>query len=367
MLIGVLKEIKDNENRVALTPVGAAAFVSAGHRVLVETGAGAGSGIADEQYAGAGAEIGESSSAVCGRAELVLKIKEPLPPEYNLFHAGQMLFTFFHFASSRQLTEAMMQAGVTCIAYETVETQDGRVPLLASMSEIAGKMAPMVASNYLARPAGGKGVLASSVEHVPPAHFIILVGGTAGQAAAAVALGIGACVVILDKSPAVLSGLAEKFPGAVCVPSSPEAVAHYAADADALIGAVHVPGAPAPKIVSRAMVAGMEPGSVIVDIAIDQGGCIETSRPTTHSDPVYIDAGVIHYCVTNMPGIFPRTATFALTYQTLPYALALAHNGLQAFEDEALKRGLNIHKGKITNRKVAEVHGLPFYAHPESF
>jgi alanine dehydrogenase len=300
------------------------------------------------------------TAALFEKARLIVKVKEPLPPEYNLLHPEQMLFTFFHFSSNRELTLAMLSAQATCVAYETVETDDGRVPLLAPMSEIAGKMAPMMAAIYLAKPCGGKGVLASSVEHVAPARFVILGGGSAGRAAAAVALGIGAEVVILERFQCVIDKLRKLFPAAVCVPATPENIAQHVAAADALIGAVHMPGAPAPKIVSRNMVAAMEQGSVIVDIAIDQGGCIETSRPTTHSDPVYVAEGVIHYCVTNMPGVFSRTATYALTSVCLPYALALANSGLRAFKNQELLRGLNMYKGKITNRRVAEAHGLPW-------
>lgn len=360
MIIGVLKEIKDNEGRVAITPQGVRACAGAGHRVLIESSAGAGSGIDNEHFSQAGAEILDNKISVCDEADLILKIKEPLPSEYAAFHPGQMLFTFFHFASNKELAEAMLRAQVTCIAYETVETAEGKIPLLAPMSEIAGKMAPMVASCYLAKSAGGKGILASFVEHVPPARFVILGGGNAGRAAAAVALGIDAEVVILDKSGATIEKLKEMFPRAICALSSPEAVAKHVAMADVVIGAAHVPGAQAPKLVSRRQVRGMEAGSVIVDIAIDQGGCIETSRPTTHSHPAYVEEGVVHYCVTNMPGIFPRTGTYALAYETLPYILELAGKGLKAFDNEALMRGLNMYKGKITSRKVAESHGLPW-------
>jgi len=254
----------------------------------------------------------------------------------------------------------MLSAQIICIAYETVVTEDGRIPLLAPMSEIAGKMAPIMASLYLATSSGGKGVLASSVEHVAPARFVILGGGTAGRAAATVALGIGAKVIILERFQCIIDKLQKLFPTASCVQATPESIAHHATTADALIGAIHIPGAPAPKIVSRKMVAGMEKGSVIVDIAIDQGGCIETSRPTTHSDPVYVDEGVIHYCVTNMPGVFPRTATYALTSVSLPYALELANSGIVAFKNQELLRGLNLYKGMITNRRVAEAHSLPW-------
>lgn len=360
MLVGVLKEIKDNENRVAITPEGVAAFIKAGHTVVIEKNAGAGSGISNDRYVNAGAEIEESKIEICRSAGLILKIKEPLPAEYNLFQPDRMLFTFFHFASNRALTEAMLRAQVTCVAYETIETAGGEVPLLAPMSEIAGKMAPMIAAWFLSRPNGGKGVLASSVAGVTPATFVILGCGNAGRAAATVALGIGADVMMLDISPAAVENLHGLLPKATCIIATPDAIAEYVTKADVLIGAIHSPGAPAPKIISRKLVKKMEKGSVIVDIAIDQGGCIETSRPTTHSHPVYIEEGVTHYCVTNMPGIFPQTATTALTNATLPYALELANNGIKAFENPELLKGLNIYKGGITNKKVSETHNFPW-------
>jgi alanine dehydrogenase len=360
MIIGVLKEVKDNESRVAMTPEGVKKFIRADHRVLIDNNAGIGSGISNEQYKEAGAEILENKNEICKKSELILKIKEPVPAEYNIFSPGQMLFTFFHFASNRQLTEAMINAKVTCIAYETVETADGEVPLLAPMSEIAGKMAPIVAANYLAKPAGGKGVLASSVGNVKPARFVILGGGNAGQAAATVALGMGADVTIIEKTQARIEELKKIFTGASFALATPENVATNVKQADVVIGTVHVPGARAPKLVSGEMVKKMEEGSVIVDIAIDQGGSIETSRPTTHSNPVYVEEGVIHYCVTNMPGVFPRTSTFALTSTTISYALELADKGTKAFENSELLKGLNIYKGKITNKGVAEAHNLPY-------
>jgi len=360
MIIGVLKELKDHENRVAVTPRGVKEFIRAGHSVLVEHNAGTGSGISNDELRQAGAGIAESRDEISANAGLILKIKEPQPSEYTLFRPGQILFTFFHFASSRQLTEAMINAQVACIAYETVETAEGRIPLLAPMSEIAGKMAPIVAANCLARPAGGKGVLASSVENVKPAMFVILGGGNAGQGAAAVALGMGAAVVIVEKDQANIDRLKHILPKALIVLSFPDNIETHVRQADALIGTVHIPGARTPKLVTREMVGEMEKGSVIVDIAIDQGGCIETSRPTTHSKPTYVEQGVIHYCVTNMPGVFPRTSTFALTHRTLPYALELAEKGTRAFSNAELRKGLNIYKGKVTNRGVAEAHSLPY-------
>ena len=364
MIIGVLKEIKDNENRVAITPAGVAACVRAGHSVLVQKDAGAGSSISDVLFKESGAEIIADSRELCEKARLVLKIKEPLSREYDLFRPGQMIFTFFHFASSRRLTEAMLRSKATCIAYETVETEDGRLPLLAPMSEVAGKMAPLVAANYLARPTGGKGVLACSVGNVKPARFVVLGGGNAGRAAAAAALGIGADVVIVEKNPEAIHRLINIFPKTVFVLSTPENIGRTLANADAAIGAVHIPGTRTPRLVSRQMLRDMEDGSVIVDVAIDQGGTFETSRPTTHTEPVYREEGVIHYCVANMPGIFPKTSTYALAAVTLPYVLALAAGGVQAFANSALMKGLNIYDGNITNRGVALAHDMT-YAAPE--
>ncbi len=360
MIIGVLREVKDNENRVAVTCDGVGKLTSAGHLVLIETMAGAGSGISNEQFEDAGAEIAGNRNELCDRAGLVLKIKEPVPEEYNIFKPGQMLFTFFHFASSRQLTEAMLNAKLTCVAYETVETLDGNLPLLSPMSEVAGKAASIIAANYLSRSAGGKGVLASSVAGVKPARFVVAGGGNVGQAAAAVALGMGAEVLILERTEEKISKLTGIFPQASVVLSTQENVQKHVKGADVVIGAAYIPGARAPQIVSRKMVKQMEEGSVIVDAAIDQGGCIETSRPTTHSNPVYVEEGVIHYCVTNMPGAFPRTSTCALAGATLPYVLELAARGMKAFEKEDMRKGLNICNGKITNRGVAEAHKMPY-------
>lgn len=358
MIIGVLKEVKDNEYRVAITPEGVKAFIRADHRVLIETNAGKGCGIRNNQFQEAGAEIVQNKKDLCEKAELILKIKEPMPEEYTIFRPGQMLFTFFHFASNKPLTGAMIKSQVTCVAYETVETADKKLPLLAPMSEVAGKMAPIVAANYLAKPIGGKGVLASSVGNVKPAKFVVLGCGNAGRAAVNVALGIGAEVTIIERRPTKIAQLRKIFPQANLVRSTPENIARYVKQADVLIGTIHTPGARTPKLVSREMVHDMENGSVVVDIAIDQGGCIETSKPTTHSKPFYVVKGVIHYCVTNMPGAFPRTATFALTSATLPYALELADKGLKASANEKLLKGLNIYKGRITNKKVAEAHNL---------
>ena len=360
MIVGVLKEIKDNENRVALTPDGCRALAAAGNSVLVEHDAGAGSGFDDSAYAASGAGLAADSAAVCGAADLILKIKEPLPGEYGLFRPGQFIFTFFHFASNRPLTQAMLDCGTVCVAYETVQNAAGALPLLAPMSAIAGSMAPLVAAACLAKPAGGKGLLPCPVARAPGARFVILGGGTAGRAAAAVAAGIGAGVIMLEKSELQLAVLRQLFPRVACSAATPENINTLVHRADVLIAAVHVPGAQAPKLVPRELVRRMEPGSVIVDIAIDQGGCCETSRPTTHTRPTYVEEDVIHYCVANMPGIYPRTATLALTGATLPYVLELAGRGYNAFTNEDLLRGLNIYKGKITNRAVAQAFGMPW-------
>jgi alanine dehydrogenase len=360
MIVGVLKEVKDNENRVAITQSGAQKLINAGHEVLIESNAGTGSGISNEQYMESGAEILKNKNDLCEKAELILKIKEPVPAEYGIFRPGQMLFTFFHFASSKQLTEAMINSKVTCIAYETVETSDSRFPLLSPMSEVAGKIASIVAANYLSKSFGGKGVLASSVGSIKPARFVILGGGTVGRAAAAVAFGMGAEVTIIDKNRSLIDSLRQVFPQYSFVFSTHENIKKHVREADVLIGAVYAAGAKAPKLVSREMVREMEQGSVIVDAAIDQGGCIETSRPSIHSSPVYTEEGVVHYCVTNMPGAFPRTSTFALTDETLPYVVELADKGIMSFKNLELLRGLNLYKGKVTNKAVAEAHGLPY-------
>jgi len=360
MLVGVLRETKQSEYRVALTPAGAQALISRGHRVAVEAGAGAGSGLSDAQFLQAGAEVWPDRSAICSQAGLILKIKEPLPPEYGLFRPGQLLFTFFHFASSRQLTEAMLRAGAACVAYETVAAADGRVPLLEPMSIIAGRMAPLVAAHYLALPAGGKGVLASAGGDMQPARFLVLGGGTAGQAAASVAKGLGAALTVIEKSAARRTSLQRLLPEAACLPSEPAVIADAVRPADVAIGTVHIPGARTPRLVTAGMLATMEPGSVIVDVAIDQGGCFETSRPTTHADPVFVVSGIIHYCVANMPGVFPRTATLALTAATLPYVLELAGRAEQAFANPELLRGLNLYRGAVTNQEVARAHDLAY-------
>ncbi len=359
MIIGVLKEIKDNENRVALTPDSTQKLTNAGNNVLLEEDAGKGSGFTNEEYVKSGAAI-SSKNEICKESGLILKIKEPLAEEYEIFKPGQILFTFFHFASNKKLTEAMVKASITCIAYETVETEEGTVPLLAPMSIVAGKIAAIAAANYLSKAFGGKGVLASPVGTAQPARFLILGGGNAGKAAAEVALGMGAAVTIIEKSEKEIKVLKNRFSQASFCASTPDNISDHVARSDAVIGTIHLPGARPPKLVTRNMIKTMEKGSVLVDVAIDQGGCFETSRPTTHSDPVYTEEGIIHYCVSNMPGAFPRSSTLALTSATLPYVLELAQKGKKAFQNKGLLKGLNIYRGKVTNRNVAKAHGLEF-------
>ncbi len=360
MVIGVPKEIKTLENRVAMTPGGVESLVKRGHTVLVERGAGVGSGLSDAEYERAGAELVSREEA--WGAEMVVKVKEPLPEEYPFLRPGLILFTYLHLAADRLLTEAMLQSGVTGIAYETVQLPDGSLPLLVPMSEVAGRMAPQVGAAALEKPHGGRGVLLGGVPGVAPASVVIIGGGIVGTNAAKIALGMGAQVTILDVSKARMQYLDDVFGGRVITLSSTEAnVAASIRHADLLIGAVLIPGAKAPKLITREMLSTMKEGSVIVDVAVDQGGCVETIHPTTHADPTYVVDGVVHYGVANMPGAVPRTSTFALTNQTLPYLLKLAEKGLDALrEDPALMLGLNTHQGQLTCHGVAEAFGLPY-------
>jgi alanine dehydrogenase len=367
MLVGVPKEIKDHEDRVGLVPSSVAELVHHGHDVLVERGAGLGAGLGDDQYVAAGARIADTADDVFAKAELIVKVKEPLAPERTRLRAGQVLFTYLHLAPDREQTLDLMKSGVTAIAYETVTSPAGTLPLLTPMSEIAGRLAPQVGAHYLERTAGGRGVLLGGVPGVPPAEVVVLGGGVSGTHAATIALGMGATVFVVDRSADVLRRLAAQFPGLRTIFSTRDALGTILRRADLLIGAVLVPGAAAPKLVTRAMVASMKPNSVIVDIAIDQGGCCETSRPTSHSQPTFIEEGVIHYCVTNMPGAVARTSTFALNNATLPFVLALADKGWRkaVAQDLHLRNGLNVHDGKVTCRPVAEALGLPF-THPDA-
>ncbi|HZB52503.1 MAG TPA: alanine dehydrogenase [Reyranella sp.] len=361
MRVGVPKEIKDHEDRVGLVPSSVAELVHHGHEVLVERGAGMGAGLGDEQYTAAGARIVDGAEEVF-QSEMIVKVKEPLAVERKRLRRGQVLFTYLHLAPDRAQTEDLLKSGVTAIAYETVTSPSGTLPLLTPMSEVAGRLAPQVGAHYLERAAGGRGVLLGGVPGVPPAEVVVLGGGVSGTHAATIALGMGATVFVVDRSAEVLRRLAAQFPGLRTIFSTRDALGAILRRADLLVGAVLVPGAAAPKLVTREMVASMKPNSVIVDIAIDQGGCCETSKPTSHSNPTYVEEGVIHYCVTNMPGAVARTSTFALNNATLPFALALADKGWRKAiaEDQHLRNGLNVHEGKVTCRPVAEALGLPF-------
>jgi len=362
MRVGVPKEIKDHEDRVGLVPSSVAELVHHGHEVLVERGAGVGAGLGDDQYTAAGARIAESAEEIFSQSEMIVKVKEPLAVERKRLRRGQVLFTYLHLAPDREQTEDLLKSGVTAIAYETVTSPTGTLPLLTPMSEVAGRLAPQVGAHYLERAAGGRGVLLGGVPGVPPAEVVVLGGGVSGTHAATIALGMGATVFVVDRSAEVLRRLAAQFPGLRTIFSTRDALGAILRRADLLVGAVLVPGAAAPKLVTREMVASMKPNSVIVDIAIDQGGCCETSKPTSHSHPTYVEEGVIHYCVTNMPGAVARTSTFALNNATLPFALALADKGWRKAiaEDPHLRNGLNVHEGKVTCRPVAEALGLPF-------
>ena len=363
MIIGVPKEVKDHEYRVSVTPDGVQALRHAGHEVLVEPSAGVGSGYTDEQYRQAGARIASSKEALFKDAALIVKVKEPQLSETRLFRPGQVLFTYLHLASSGELTKALLEAGITAIAYETIEAKDGTLPMLKPMSEIAGKMSVQVGARYLEATQGGRGLLMGGVPGVDPAKVVVLGAGTVGSAAARIAVGMGAQVTVINLEIERLRYLDDLYQGRIVTRASTQAaIEENVLTADLLIGAVLVPGARAPKLVSRMLVAKMKPKSVIVDVAVDQGGCIETTRPTTHSEPTYMMEGVLHYCVANMPGIVPRTSTQALTNATLPYLLTLAASGVDAAvrADAGLAKGVNLSQGKVTCRGVAEAHGLRF-------
>ncbi len=362
MRIGVAKEIKTDEYRVALTPAGARELVQSGHEVFVETGAGEGSSMPDADYERAGATIVSVDDA-WGKAELLLKVKEPIEPEYARLREDLILFTYLHIAADEPLTRALVDSGIRAVAYETVETDDRRLPLLAPMSEIAGRLASQAGAYFLEKPLGGRGLLLGGVPGVQPGKVLVLGGGVVGYNAAVIAIGLGAQVTILDRSIDRMRYLDEILSGRVStVMSSSLQIESMIGDADLVIGAVLVPGARAPKLVTRDMLSGMKRGSVIVDVAIDQGGCVETAHATTHSDPVYEVDGVLHYCVANMPGGVPITSTKALTNATLPYVEAIAEHGLAEAlgRDPALAKGVNVFDGKITYEPVAEAHGLDF-------
>lgn len=359
MLIGIPKEIKILENRVAMTPGAVATLVRRGHEVLVETGAGTGSGLTDAQYAQAGAKLVDADAA--WGAQMVVKVKEPVASEYRYLRADLLLFTFLHLAANRTLTEALLASGTTGVAYETVQLPSGALPLLVPMSEVAGRMAPQVGAHALEKSQGGRGLLLGGVPGVPPAAVVVLGAGVVGSNACKIAAGMGAQVTVLDIDHAKLQYLDDVSRGRVVTMTGTEYnIRKAAAYADLLIGAVLIPGAKAPHLVSRDMLSAMKQGAVIVDVAVDQGGCVETIRPTTHADPTYVVDGVVHYGVANMPGAVPRTATYALCNQTLPYAIKLADQGLDALRrDEALAAGLNTHAGMLTFAGVAEAFDLP--------
>jgi alanine dehydrogenase len=359
--VAVPREIKNHEYRVALTPAGVHELTSHGHDVYVEAGAGLGSSIADEEYLAAGAKIMATAEEVWAGGDLVLKVKEPIEVEYPRLRRGQVLFTYLHLAADEALTNALMAAGTTAIAYETVQTANGALPLLAPMSEVAGRLAPQVGAYALMRPSGGRGVLPGGVPGVAPARIAVIGGGVAGLNAATIAVGMGADVQVLDTNVDRLRQIDAQFRGQLrTVTSNRYAVEQAVKEADLVIGAVLVPGARAPKLISNELVADMKPGSVLVDIAIDQGGCFADSRPTTHDDPTYQVHQSVFYCVANMPGAVPRTSTYALTNVTLPYAMALADKGWHAAlrDDHALALGLNTHAGALTNGPVAAAHNL---------
>ena len=363
MIVGVVREIKPDEYRVALTPAGALELRQRGHDVLVEVGAGLGSSFPDSDYESVGARVA-SVEDVWASADLLLKVKEPLPAEYDRLREGQILFTYLHLAAEEGLTRALLESGATCIAYETVETDDRALPLLAPMSEVAGRLAAQAGAYFLEKPLGGRGLLLGGVAGVAPGSVVIVGGGIVGYNSAVIALGLGAHVRILDRSVDRLRHLEEILSGRVeLVMSSSLEIERSVLQADVVIGAVLIPGARAPKLVTAEMISAMKEGAVVCDVSIDQGGCFETSRPTTHSDPVYVVDDVTHYCVSNMPGAVPITSTFALTNVTLPYVELIADYGLRAAiaRDAALARGVNVFDGKLTYEAVAEAHGLEYF------
>jgi alanine dehydrogenase len=367
--VGVVTEMMADEYRVALTPAGARELLERGHEVLVETGAGEGSAFPDTAYAAVGARIA-SPDEVWSEAELVLKVKEPLAEEYGRLREGLCLFTYLHLAADEQLTDALLESGATCIAYETVQSEDGKLPLLAPMSEVAGRLATQMGAWALEKSQGGRGILLGGVPGVPPARVIVLGGGIVGCNAALIAVGMQADVWVLDKSVERMRELEMMLDGRTTLAmSSRLQIEELLPEADLVVGAVLIPGARAPKLVTRGMLALLKPGAVLVDVSIDQGGCFETSRPTTHSDPVYEVDGIVHYCVANMPGAVPITSTKSLTNVTLPYAEAIADLGVHEAisHSTALARGVNVAAGKVTYQAVAEAHGLPYVPLEEVF
>ena len=361
MVVGIPKEIKEEENRVAITPTGVSAFVLHGHKVLVQKGAGLGSGILDRSYEGAGATILDSPFAVWNQANLVIKVKEPLPSEYQFLREDLILFTYLHLAANEELTRVLCHSGATALAYETIQLEDGSLPLLTPMSEIAGRLSVQVGGWCLQAENGGRGILLGGASGVRPGKVVILGAGIAGTSACQVADGVGAYVSILDINPAKLRYIRDILGGHVTTLMSNRGnVEEEAVDADLLIGTVLIPGAKTPKLITRSLVKLMKPGAAFVDVSIDQGGVAETSRPTTHHDPIYVEEGVVHYCVTNMPAIVPYTSTYALTNATLSYGLEIADKGIvrAARENPALAKGLNTYRGKVTHNGVATAFGL---------
>ena len=361
MLVGVPKEIKDNEFRVGMTPAAIAELVHHGHTAIVEKGAGVGSGLQDAEYARAGAELVDKPAEIFARSDMVVKVKEPLVDERKRLRPGQILFTYLHLAPDLAQTQDLIASQAVCIAYETVTDSHGHLPLLTPMSEVAGRLAPQVGAHALEKAQGGRGVLLGGVPGVAAADVVILGGGVSGTHAATIAVGMGANVTVVDRSHEALRRLSAQFGSALkTVYSTRASIAELVSEADLVIGAVLLPGAAAPKLITRPMLKTMRPGSVIVDIAIDQGGCCETSKPTTYSNPTYVVEDVVHYCVANMPGAVARTSTFALNHATLPFTLALADKGWRAAlkDDPNLRAGLNVCEGKLTCAPVAEAHGL---------
>ncbi len=363
MIIGVPAEMKDQENRVSLTPEGVQTLCAAGHTVWVEPRAGEGSGFSDEDYRKAGARMASSKTELFQEAEMIVKVKEPLPPEYGLFRKGQILFTYLHLAASKPLTQALLDSGATAIAYETTEQEDKSLPMLTPMSEIAGRMSVQIGARFLERSQGGRGVLLGGVPGVEPAKVVVLGAGVVGTEATKIAVGMGAQVTVINLDLERLRALDRLYQGRVVTLASHQAwIDRAVEEADLVIGAVLVRGARAPRLVSRSGVSRMKRGAVIVDVSVDQGGCFETTRPTSHTEPVYEVDGVLHYCVPNMPGIVPRTATLALTNATLPFIVRIASAGVEQAvrRDPGLAKGVNVAKGKVTCKGVAEAHGLQF-------
>jgi alanine dehydrogenase len=364
MIIGVPKEVKSNENRVALTPAGAMELTRRGHEVYIQSTAGEGSGFDDDDYKEAGAHILFTADEVWAKGEMIMKVKEPIAEEYKRCRANQLIFTYFHFASSEELTHAMIESKAVCLAYETVETKDRQLPLLIPMSEVAGRMAIQEGAKYLEKPVRGRGVLLGGVPGVPPGKVLVIGGGIVGTQAAKMAAGLGAQVTILDVNLTRLRYLSDVMPANVITQYSNEYnIRRLIQTHDLVVGAVLIPGAKAPSLITRDMLKLMRPGTVIVDVAVDQGGCIETTRPTTHADPTYIIDNVVHYCVANMPGAVPYTSTIALTNATLPYAVQLAQKGWKkaCADNEELRLGLNVVDGKVVYKGVSDAFGLPLH------